>query len=176
MTQRAQDLGIIIGQGTPGPLNAITDVPGVRVGHATRDEPGWLTGTSVVVPPVGTTGGVDVRGGGRFPVHRIYCVGRNFADHAREMGAVAPASKAERGTPVFFMKPADAIVTAAGEPQRAVGPGGDDRGAGVRADGIPHRLSGAHVVPADLAAPDQREPQSAVGAGGHAPSVPDGAQ
>ena len=29
MTQRAQDLGIIIGQGTPGPLNAITDVPGV---------------------------------------------------------------------------------------------------------------------------------------------------
>jgi len=53
---------------------------------------------------------VPVRGGGTFPVHRIYCVGRNFADHAREMGAVAPASKAERGTPVFFLKPADAIV------------------------------------------------------------------
>ena len=53
---------------------------------------------------------VPVRGGGQFPVHRIYCVGRNFADHAREMGATAPASKAERGTPVFFMKPADAIV------------------------------------------------------------------
>lgn len=52
-----------------------------------------------------------VRGGGHFPVRRIYCVGRNFADHAREMGAAAPASKAERGTPVFFMKPADAIVT-----------------------------------------------------------------
>ena len=47
---------------------------------------------------------------GHFPVRRIYCVGRNFADHAREMGATAPASKAERGTPVFFMKPADAIV------------------------------------------------------------------
>jgi len=47
---------------------------------------------------------------GEFPVRRIYCVGRNFADHAREMGAAAPASKAERGTPVFFMKPADAIV------------------------------------------------------------------
>ncbi|MBD9367178.1 fumarylacetoacetate hydrolase family protein [Xanthomonas sp. XNM01] len=54
---------------------------------------------------------VPVRGGGTFPVRRIYCVGRNFADHAREMGATAPASKAERGTPVFFMKPADAIVT-----------------------------------------------------------------
>jgi L-aminopeptidase/D-esterase-like protein len=47
----------------PGPLNAITDVAGVRVGHVTRDEPGWLTGTTVVVPPEGTVGGVDVRGG-----------------------------------------------------------------------------------------------------------------
>ena len=45
-----------------------------------------------------------------FPVRRIYCVGRNFADHAREMGAAAPASKAERGDPVFFCKPADALV------------------------------------------------------------------
>ena len=53
---------------------------------------------------------VPVRGGGAFPVHRIYCVGRNFAEHAREMGAVAPTSKAERGTPVFFLKPADAVV------------------------------------------------------------------
>jgi 2-keto-4-pentenoate hydratase/2-oxohepta-3-ene-1,7-dioic acid hydratase in catechol pathway len=53
---------------------------------------------------------VPVRGGGTFPVRRIYCVGRNFADHAREMGASAPASKAERGQPTFFMKPADALV------------------------------------------------------------------
>lgn len=53
---------------------------------------------------------VPVRGGGTFPVHRIYCVGRNFAEHAREMGATAPASKAERGQPVFFLKPADAVV------------------------------------------------------------------
>lgn len=54
---------------------------------------------------------LPVRGGGTFPVRRIYCVGRNFADHAREMGAAAPASKAERGQPVFFHKPADAVVT-----------------------------------------------------------------
>jgi 2-keto-4-pentenoate hydratase/2-oxohepta-3-ene-1,7-dioic acid hydratase in catechol pathway len=47
---------------------------------------------------------------GEFPVRRIYCVGRNFADHAREMGAAAPASQADRGQPVFFCKPADAIV------------------------------------------------------------------
>jgi 2-keto-4-pentenoate hydratase/2-oxohepta-3-ene-1,7-dioic acid hydratase in catechol pathway len=50
---------------------------------------------------------LPVRGGGMFPVHRIYCVGRNFADHAREMGAQVPA---ERGAPVFFLKPADALV------------------------------------------------------------------
>lgn len=56
---------------------------------------------------------IRVRGDGErsFPVHRIYCVGRNFADHAREMGAQAPASAAERGAPTFFLKPADAIVT-----------------------------------------------------------------
>lgn len=53
---------------------------------------------------------VPVRGGGLFPVHRIYCVGRNFADHAHEMGASAPASPAGRGRPVLFLKPADAIV------------------------------------------------------------------
>ena len=45
----------------PGRHNAITDVAGVLVGHVTRDEPGWLTGVSVVVPPPGSTGGVDVR-------------------------------------------------------------------------------------------------------------------
>ena len=54
---------------------------------------------------------VAVRGGATFPVRRIFCVGRNFADHAREMGAAAPASKSERGQPVFFHKPADALVT-----------------------------------------------------------------
>ena len=50
-----------------------------------------------------------VQGGGTFPVRRIYCVGRNFADHAREMGAT-PADAAARGRPMFFTKPADAIV------------------------------------------------------------------
>lgn len=53
---------------------------------------------------------IPVRGGGTFPVRRIYCVGRNFADHAREMGAQAPASPEARGRPVFFGKPADALV------------------------------------------------------------------
>jgi fumarylpyruvate hydrolase len=41
----------------------------------------------------------------RFPVHRIYCVGRNYAEHVREMGG-----DTEREPPVFFSKPADAVV------------------------------------------------------------------
>ena len=47
-----------------GPNNDITDVAGMRVGHAHRRGRGWLTGTTVVLPPPGTVGGVDVRGGG----------------------------------------------------------------------------------------------------------------
>ena len=41
----------------------------------------------------------------RFPVHRIFCVGRNYPEHAREMGA-----KDLRAPPFFFSKPADAVV------------------------------------------------------------------
>ncbi|MGF6347508.1 fumarylacetoacetate hydrolase family protein [Variovorax sp. W2I14] len=40
----------------------------------------------------------------RFPVHRIYCVGRNYEDHAKEMGFTG------REPPFFFMKPTDALV------------------------------------------------------------------
>ena len=50
----------------------------------------------VSVPILGRTEG--------FPVHRIYCVGRNYEEHAKEMGFTG------REPPFFFMKPADAIV------------------------------------------------------------------
>src|SRR5271170_1942133 len=56
-----------------------------------------------VFSPPGTPS-VPVAGSAeRFPVHRIYCVGLNYADHIQEMGS-APTP------PVFFMKPADAVV------------------------------------------------------------------
>ncbi|MEV8147778.1 P1 family peptidase [Arthrobacter sp. NPDC080073] len=42
----------------------ITDVPGIRVGHVQRAGEGWLSGVTVVLPPPGTVGSVDVRGGG----------------------------------------------------------------------------------------------------------------
>jgi fumarylpyruvate hydrolase len=52
-------------------------------------------------PPTVEVDGTDER----FPVHRIYCVGRNYAKHAREMGM-----DPDREPPFFFAKPADAIV------------------------------------------------------------------
>lgn len=56
----------------------------------------------IPVPPVPS---VPVVGGsGRFPVRRIYCVGRNYAEHAIEMGHTG------REAPFFFMKPADAVL------------------------------------------------------------------
>jgi fumarylpyruvate hydrolase len=59
----------------------------------------------VSVPVVGRTE--------RFPVHRVYCVGRNYEDHAKEMGFTG------REPPFFFLKPADTVVVVnAGETGR----------------------------------------------------------
>lgn len=58
----------------------------------------------VFAPP--SVSAVPVAGGGLFPVRRIYCVGRNYAAHAREMGA-----DPTREPPFFFAKPADALLT-----------------------------------------------------------------
>jgi fumarylpyruvate hydrolase len=49
----------------------------------------------------------------RFPIRRVFCVGRNYADHAREMGATDQAEGRE--PPFFFMKPGDAVVGGDGE-------------------------------------------------------------
>ena len=62
----------------------------------------------VVNPPAAPS--VPVQGGAasaRFPVHRIYCVGRNYVEHAIEMG------HSGREAPFFFMKPADAVLPVA---------------------------------------------------------------
>lgn len=53
---------------------------------------------------------VPVHSGGAFPVRRIYCVGRNYAEHAREMG-----HDPDREPPFFFSKPADSLVTGGGD-------------------------------------------------------------
>ena len=59
------------------------------------------------VIPAPATPSVPVAGGGQFPVRRIYCVGRNYAEHAQEMGFTG------REPPFFFMKPADTLVSVA---------------------------------------------------------------
>lgn len=57
----------------------------------------------VIAPPAQPS--LPVRGGGSFPVRRIFCVGRNYAEHAREMG-----SDPDREPPFYFTKPADAVL------------------------------------------------------------------
>ncbi len=64
----------------------------------------WPTSHYVIPPPA--TIAVPVAHGGLFPVRRIFCVGRNYAAHAREMGA-----DPDREPPFFFLKPADALLT-----------------------------------------------------------------
>jgi fumarylpyruvate hydrolase len=60
---------------------------------------------SYVFPPAATASLPVVGSSERFPVRRVYCVGRNYAAHAREMG-----SDPDREPPFFFCKPTDAVV------------------------------------------------------------------
>ncbi|MBB3175189.1 fumarylpyruvate hydrolase [Endobacter medicaginis] len=58
----------------------------------------------VLEPP--SVVGVPVVGGGLFGVRRVFCVGRNYGDHVRELGG-----DPKEQPPIFFTKPADAVVT-----------------------------------------------------------------
>jgi fumarylpyruvate hydrolase len=60
--------------------------------------------TDFLFPPPPTPSVAIAGSGKRFPVRRIFCVGRNYAAHARELG------NDERDPPFFFTKPADAVV------------------------------------------------------------------
>ncbi len=63
------------------------------------------------VIPAPSIPALDVKGtDARFPVRRIYCVGRNYAEHAREMG-----HDPNREPPFFFQKPADALLVNGGD-------------------------------------------------------------
>ena len=65
---------------------------------------------SFVIPgviPAAVPASLPVIGGGQFPVRRIYCVGRNYAEHAQEMGFTG------REPPFFFLKPSDATLAVA---------------------------------------------------------------
>jgi fumarylpyruvate hydrolase len=60
--------------------------------------------TAPATPSLAVAGSLD-----RFPIRRVFCVGRNYGAHAREMG-----SDPNREPPFFFSKPADAVVPAGG--------------------------------------------------------------
>ncbi len=60
--------------------------------------------TSFIIPPPATPSVAVANSTERFPVRRIFCVGRNYAAHARELG------NDERDPPFFFTKPGDAVV------------------------------------------------------------------
>ena len=60
---------------------------------------------TLFVIPAPAQPSLPTTGPGRFPVRRIFCVGRNYADHAREMGHDPDAEP-----PFYFTKPADAVV------------------------------------------------------------------
>ncbi len=52
----------------------------------------------------------DTIGGAKFPVRRIFCVGKNYAKHVQEMGG-----DSRKDTPVFFTKPADSLMPSGSE-------------------------------------------------------------
>jgi len=89
----------------PGPTNSLVDVAGLRVGHHTRDEPGWLTGVTVVLAPSGgAVAGVDVRGGGPGTRETDLLDPRNLVDqvHAVVLG----------GGSAFGLAAADGVMDA----------------------------------------------------------------
>lgn len=65
--------------------------------------------TEFVIQPAPQASVAVAGGTARFPIRRVFCVGRNYAAHAREMG-----KDPDREPPFFFTKPADAVVPAEG--------------------------------------------------------------
>jgi len=66
--------------------------------------------TDYVIPQPPTASVAIAGDSRRFPIRRVFCVGRNYSDHAREMG-----HDPDREPPFFFAKPADAVVPAEGQ-------------------------------------------------------------
>jgi putative pantetheine hydrolase len=112
----------------PGRHNDLTDVGGIRVGHHHRRGRGWLTGTTVVLTPPGTVGGVDVRGGG---------------PSSRETDALAPTT---------LVDVVHAIVLSGGSSYGLAASTGVTDWLGERHIGFPVGPEPEHVVPIVAAA------------------------
>jgi putative pantetheine hydrolase len=111
-----------------GAHNDLTDVDGVLVGHHHRRGRGWLSGTTVVIPPSGTVGSVDVRGGGPA---------------TRETDALAPTA---------LVATVDAVCLSGGSAYGLAAADGVMRWLAARGIGFPVGASPFEVVPIVAAA------------------------
>ena len=80
----------------------------IRCGYCTTPPIRFATlgGMNTIIPAPAITTLPIIGSDQRFPVRRVFCIGRNYAEHAREMG-----STVDKSTPIFFCKPADAVVS-----------------------------------------------------------------
>jgi len=160
----------------PGPTNSLTDVGGIRVGHADRRGDGWLSGTTVVLAPDGgAVAGVDVRGGGpgtretdvldpRNLVERVHAItlsGGSAFGLAAAYGVMQRLSEAGVGYPVGGAGEVVPIVPAA--VIFDLGRGGDFAKRPGAAMG--EEAYDAAVSQSALSSPAQTEPIGLVGAG-----------
>lgn len=106
---------------TRGERNDLTDVAGMAVGHHQRTGRGWRTGTTVVLPPPGTVGGADVRGGGPA---------------TRDTDALAPTTMVEEVDAVCFTGGSAYGLDAAGGVMAWL----EERGRGFRVGDEPGRV------------------------------------
>ncbi|MGV9907035.1 P1 family peptidase [Streptomyces sp. NPDC003388] len=154
-------------------VDALTDVTGLRVGHATRAGDGWLTGTTVVLAPEGgAVAGVDVRGGGpgtketdaldpRNMVQRVDAVvltGGSAYGLDAASGVMAWLEERGRGVPVGA-DPAHVVPVVPAACVFDLGRGGNFR---ARPDAATGR---AAVAAAAASAPGAKVPEGSVGAG-----------
>ncbi len=163
--RRARELGITPGRHAPGPLNAITDVPGVRVGQVTvRREPDLHTGVTAIVPD-------QLRERGTLPAGLF--VGNGYG---KLVGATQLAELGEIETPIVLtgtlsaFKAADALVTfmldlPGNEAMRSVNPVVGETNDGFLSDIRSRPIAADHVLTALQEASGGPVDEGCVGAG-----------
>jgi D-aminopeptidase len=143
---RARDLGIVVGTGTPGPSNAITDVPGVLVGHRTVVEGDDVrTGVTVVLPHEGRIG----RDAAFAGCHRLNGNGEMTGlEWVRESGMLTTPVGLTNTHSVGVVR--DALVAAAVETRRDGGVFWSLPVVAETWDGVLNDVNGFHVRPEHL--------------------------